>query len=279
MILLGKIQTLTVMRKSDFGVYLNTKKNKSEEDVLLPNKYVPEGTEEGDKIEVFVYRDSEDRMIATTRKPKITLDNIAKLRVVENTRIGAFLDWGLEKDLLLPFKEQEGKVEKGRSYLVGLYTDKSDRLCATMKIYDTLKSDSPYCINMQVQGTVYRVQEDQGAFVAVDGCYHGMILNKELYTAVNVGDEVQARVKQVRPDGKLELSMRKQTSQQIEIDAKCIMEKLERGNGSLMLNDQSSPDQIKAQLSMSKAAFKRAIGRLLKEGAIEITDKGIRRTW
>lgn len=279
MIILGKVQKLEVVRSAEFGVYLNTPGNEVQEAILLPKKRVPAGTEIGDEIEVFVYRDSEDRLIATTKTPKVTIDTTGSLKVVENTHIGAFLDWGLEKDLFLPFKQQEGKVVKGKEYLVGLYVDKSDRLCATMKIYDLLSSDSPYKENGQVEGTVYRIQEDYGVFVAVDNHYHGLIPNKELYGQFNIGDTVSARVKKIRPDGKLELSLRKQTIQQIEVDAKTIMEALEKHEGLLGLHDKSDAEEIKAQLNMSKAAFKRAVGRLLKEGAIQMTDQGIRRNW
>lgn len=279
MIQLGKIQKLQVIRHSDFGVYMNTPDNREQEDILLPRKQVPEDVQVGDEIEVFVYRDSEDRMIATTETPKLTRDNLAYLRVAETTRIGAFLDWGLQKDLLLPFKEQEGKVEKDKSYLVGLYVDKSDRLCATMKIYDVLSCNSPYQVNARVKGTVYRIQPELGILVAVDGNFHGMIPNQEVFGTFQIGDQIEARIKKVRPDGKLELTTRKQMLGQMEEDAKRIMEALEQRGGKLNLHDKSTPDAIKKELQMSKASFKRAVGRLLKEGAITITDAGISRNW
>ncbi|MGL4345319.1 MAG: CvfB family protein [Cellulosilyticaceae bacterium] len=279
MMILGKIQKLQVMRHSDFGVYLNTPENEEQEAILLPRKQVPEGAEVGDEIEVFVYRDSEDRLIATTEQPKITIDSIGRLKVVDNTRIGAFLDWGLQKDLFLPFKQQVGSVLVGKEYLVGLYVDKSDRLCATMKVYDVLSCHAPYKENQQVKGTVYRIQEDMGVFVAVDNHYHGLIPTKEVFGTLNIGDTIEARVKKVRPDGKLELSLRRQTFQQIEVDAKKIMDALEAKGGALPLHDKSEPQQVKAILDMSKASFKRAVGRLLKEGAIKITDSGIQKAW
>ncbi|KMT20996.1 CvfB family protein [Clostridium cylindrosporum] len=279
MIELGKIQKLRVIREVSFGVYLNFEEDSNGEDILLPIKQVPENIEIGDEIEVFVYRDSEDRIIATTKKPKITMDNLAVLEVVDNTSIGAFLDWGLEKDLFLPFKQQLKKVVKGNSYLVGLYIDKANRLCATMKVYDMLSSESPYTENDMVQGTIYKINNEIGAFVAVDDKYHGLILNKEFYGDYKEGDSVEVRVKKVRNDGKLELSLRKQAYKEIESDSKRIMDALEENKGEIMLNDKSDPEDIKNKLSMSKGAFKRAVGRLLKEGAIEITDKSIRRTW
>lgn len=279
MIELGKIQTLAVIRSTDIGVYLNLKNNEKEQDILLPKSQVPTGTEIGQEIEVFVYKDSEDRMIATVRKPKVTVDNLAVLTVVENTNIGAFLDWGLERDLFLPFKQQVGEVLKGNAYLVGVYIDKSNRLCATMKVYDFLSSESPYQENNKAQGIIYRITEDYGVFVAVDNKYHGLIPNKELFGSYKVGDSIEVRIKKVRPDGKLELSLRKQAYFQMEDDAQKIMNYLKSNEGVLPLNDNSSPDKIKSVLGMSKGAFKRAVGRLMKEGAVKITEEGIQMTW
>lgn len=279
MIELGKIQKLEVIRRSDFGVYLNSKEDKDENDILLPRKQVPTDIEIGDDIEVFVYRDSEDRLIATTQKPKLTIGRVDFLTVVEKTKIGAFLDWGLEKDLFLPFKQQVGDIVKGGNYLVGIYIDKSDRLCATMKIYDLLECKSPYEVNQRAKGIIYNITEENGAFVAVDNQYHGLIPIKELLGEYKIGDTVDVRVKAVRPDGKLELSLRKQTFNQIEDDAQKIMAKLKAHDGKLALNDTSAPDKIKAELSMSKAAFKRAVGRLMKQGAVKITDTGIEMNW
>ncbi|MGL4738624.1 MAG: CvfB family protein [Cellulosilyticaceae bacterium] len=279
MIQLGKIQKLQIIRHSDFGVYMNTPNNQTQEDILLPRKQVPEGAEIGDEVEVFVYRDSEDRLIATTEQPKLTIGNVAYLRVAEITRIGAFLEWGLQKDLFLPFKEQEGKVEKDKSYLVGLYVDKSDRLCATMKVYDVLSCQSPYKVNGRVKGIVYRIQPELGVMVAVEGEFHGMIPNQEIFGTFKVGDQIEARIKKVRPDGKLELTTRKQMLGQMEEDSKRIMDTLEKNGGKLALHDKSAPEIIKRELNMSKASFKRALGRLLKEGAITISDTGISRNW
>ena len=220
MIKLGKIQKLEVLRKTQIGVYLNTKDSKDNDDILLPKSQVPDTTEVGDEIEVFVYKDSEDRLIATVRKPMLTVGELAVLKVKENTDIGAFLDWGLEKDLLLPFKEQEGKVIEDCKYLVALYIDNSDRLCATMNIYELLSSESPYKEKEMVHGTIYSISKELGAFVAVDNKYHGLIPNKELYGNYNQGDNIELRVKKVRPDGKLELSLRKEAYNEIEATRK-----------------------------------------------------------
>lgn len=279
MIKLGEIQNLEVIRKTQIGLYLNEKNSKDRDDILLPKSQVQEGTEVGDEIEVFVYKDSEDRIIATVRKPILTVGELAVLKVKENTSIGAFLDWGLEKDLLLPFKEQTGKVIEGEKYLVGLYIDSSNRLCATMNVYDMLSYLSPYKEKDRVRGTIYDISKELGAFVAVDNKYQGLIPNRELYGNYAKGDNVEVRVKKVRQDGKLELSLRNEFYNEIEGDAQKIMERLKLNNGKLQLNDSSSPEKIKAEFNISKAAFKRAVGRLLKEGAVKITDEGIEMMW
>ena len=279
MIELGKIQRLEVIRQTLIGAYLNSRDNKSADDILLPKNQVPQELTVGDDIEVFIYNDSEDRIISTVKEPKLTIGEMAVLKVVETTKIGAFLDWGLEKDLLLPFKEQEGDVKKGEEYLVALYVDKSNRLCATMKIYNMLSSNAPYKKNDRVHGIIYSFNNQFGYFMAVDNKYHGLILNKEIYGNYALGDKVEARVKTVRTDGKLELSIREAAYDEIEGDAQKIINLLKLHDGILQLNDNSSPEEIKAELNMSKKAFKRAVGRLLKEGAIKLTDDGIETMW
>jgi len=277
MIELGKVQRLVVVRIAKVGAYLDTDSEGGSEGILLPMKQVPLGIRVGDEIEVFVYRDSEDRMIATTNVPKITIGELAKLRVVDNSRIGAFLDWGLDKDLLLPFKQQTREVEKGAQYLVGLYLDKSNRLCATMDIHRLLSAQSPYKGNEWVRGTIYKIIRDIGAFVAVEDKYDGLIPNNEFYGNYNYGDKVEVRIKRIKEDGKLELSLRKEAYSQMEDDAEMIFERLLSGGGKLPLNDKSRPEDIYAELGISKASFKRAVGRLLKERKITITEDGIER--
>lgn len=279
MIELGKMQKLDVIRFTPNGAYLNSKSDKSEADILLPQNQVLPDTKIGDELDVFVYKDSEDRIIATVKKPKLTLGELAVLKVVEITKIGAFLDWGLEKDLLLPFKEQTGEIKPGGEYLVTLYVDNSGRLCASMKVYTLLASSSPYKEKDHVHGIVISISSEWGCFVAVDNLYHGLIYTKEIYGNPAVGDKIDARVKKVKPDGKLELSMREPAYKEIEGDARLILEKLKSNKGTLLLNDSSSPERIKSELNMSKGAFKRAVGRLLKEGAIKITDEGIETAW
>ncbi|SHJ76327.1 CvfB family protein [Paramaledivibacter caminithermalis] len=277
MLELGKFQKLEVVRLTQIGAYLNSKSNRGDEDILLPRKQVPDNIEVGDEIEVFVYRDSKDRMIATTRKPKITIGELAALEVVEITKIGAFLDWGLEKDLFLPFKEQTCKVHKGRKYLVGMYVDKSNRLCATMNINKQLSNNSPFKENDKVYGTIYGISRDIGAFVAVDNKYKGLIPKHELYGDYKCGDRVEVRITKVKEDGKLNLSLRKKAYKQMDEDVKIILDKLDLEGGTLLVNDSSPPDKIKDELNMSKRAFKRAVGRLLKERKIKLTEKGIER--
>lgn len=278
MIKLGEVQELIVDRFASQGVYLKSLKDNDEDVVLLPIKEVDENVEIGDKIEVFVYRDSKDRIISTTKRPKLTLGDIGLLKVVDNTKIGAFLDWGLEKDLFLPFTEQRGKIRKGTDYLVGVYIDKSSRLCATMNVYDMLKSDAPYSENDNVSGMVYNYNPQMGLFIAIDNKYHGLIPMQRLFKRYEIGDTINARVVKVRDDGKLELSVREKAYKQIDIDADKIMDKLKSNGSVLMLNDKSSPDKIKDELQMSKASFKRAIGQLFKQRKIEFIDGGIKRT-
>ncbi|MCD8380324.1 MAG: S1-like domain-containing RNA-binding protein [Lachnospiraceae bacterium] len=275
MLRLGEIQTLRIARRVDFGVYLS--EEEGAEEVLLPRKYIPAGLQIGDSVEVFVYRDSEDRMIATTLTPKLTVGQTARLKVVQVGKVGAFLDWGLEKDLFLPYRQQTHKVREGEEVLVGMYIDKSGRLCATMNIYRELSTDSPYQKDDQVSGTVYEVHERFGAFVAVDEKYSALIPKKELFGAVLApGDRVDARVAGVREDGKLNLSIRQKSYLQIAGDSERILKLLEENGGTLPFNDKASPEVITARTGMSKNEFKRAVGHLLKEKKIVITEKDIR---
>lgn len=275
MIKLGEVQTLVVVKTTDFGVYLSEKGQGDGNKILLPKNQVPKSLKMDDEIEVFVYKDSEDRPIATTTIPVLTLGKTALLRVKEVSTIGAFLDWGLAKDLLLPFKEQTARVHTGEDVLVALYIDKSDRLCATMKVYHYLDCSSPYHVEDRVIGTVYEIIESFGTFVAVDNRYCALIPPKELYRQLKVGDSVEARVIQVKEDGKLDLSIREKAYMQMDSDAEIIFEKLQKSNGYLPYHDKTDSEIIKAQFNLSKNAFKRAIGKLFKEGRIVISENGI----
>lgn len=275
MIRLGEIQTLQILKRVDFGVYLYDGEN-IEERVLLPKRQTREQAQPGDEVEVFVYRDSKDRLIATINRPKLTLHKIAKVRVAQVGRIGAFLDWGLEKDLLLPFKEQTRKVSAGEECLAALYIDKSNRLCATMNVYPYLSTDSPYRKDDRVKGTVYEISKNFGAFVAVDDKYSGLIPQRELYGSVQIGDIVETRVTDVKEDGKLNLSIREKAYLQMEKDAERVLEIIDSFDGALPFTDKASPEVIRRETQMSKNEFKRAVGHLLKEGRIQITERAIR---
>ncbi|WP_455714951.1 CvfB family protein [Anaerosporobacter sp.] len=278
---LGEVQTLKINRFVEFGAYLvdldstaNGLSVKNNE-VLLPKKQLPAQAKENDTIEVFLYKDSEDRMIATTTIPPLSIGRLCVLTVKEVAPIGAFLDWGLTKDLLLPFKEQTSQVEVGDNVLVSLYVDKSNRLCATMKVYEYLETDSPYQKDDKVEGTVYELSRDFGTFVAVDNKYSALIPKNELFSNYKPGDFVSARVISVREDGKLNLSTREKSYIQLDEDAKIVFEELKNNNGFLPYNDKSDPDAIKTKFNLSKNAFKRAIGRLFKNKQITIEDDGI----
>ncbi len=276
MIELGKIQKLMIIKETPQGIYLNERDNRDEDNILLPTKEVPEEVTIGDEIEVFVYKDSEDRIIATTKRPKLMMGQLSMLKAVDETKFGAFLDWGLPKDLFLPFKEQIKNIETGKMYLVSLYVDKSNRLCATMKVSKLLDSKSPYEQNEKVEGTIYNINKEIGAFVAVDDKYHGLIPVREFFGDYSIGDKIEATVTNVKEDGKLDLSIREKAYKEIDRDAQKIIDSIVANDGILNLNDNSSPDKIKKELQMSKRAFKRAVGRLLKSGSIEFSDNGIR---
>lgn len=281
MLELGQRQRLSIVKKVDFGVYLAEHmpaKGESEKDmetVLLPAKQVPEEFDVGDSLEVFLYKDSKDRLIATVNEPLITLGKIARLQVVQVSGIGAFLNWGLEKDLLLPFKEQTRKVKEGEEILVALYIDKSSRLAATMKLYPYLEIAKDYKKDDLAAGTVYQLADGYGAYVAVDDRYQGMVPAREPWGGIQPGDRVNARVTAVKEDGKLDLSLREKAYIQMDADGEKILALLKEKGGSLPLGDKSAPEEIKEALGMSKGEFKRAIGRLYKKQIIKIAPERI----
>lgn len=268
---LGEKQVLTIEKQVDFGVYLGTE----EEHVLLPKKQVPKGAGPGDPVEVFLYKDSRDRLSATTNEPKLTLGELAVLEVIDTGKNGAFLDWGLEKDLFLPFREQTGPVKKGDHVLVSLYIDKSSRLCATMKVYEKLSCDSPYQKDDMVEGIVYELSDRFGVFVAVDGKYSALIPKREVYHSYRVGETIRARVSAVKDNGKLDLSVREKAFIQMDVDAAKLMDYMEKHGGRIPFTDKATPETIRKEFEMSKNEFKRAVGRLLKEKKIEIREKDI----
>lgn len=277
MIRLGEKQKLTVVKRVEFGVYL-AEDTRAEERVLLPGKRVPEQIKEGDEIEVFIYKDSKDRIIATTAEPKLKMGEYAPLRVVSVQKIGAFLDWGLEKDLFLPYKEQTAKVHEGDEVLVRLYVDKSKRLCASMRgLYELLSMESPYEAGEIIHGRVYEFSNNFGAFVAVDDKYSALIPRHEDHSHLRIGEVIEAKIVEVKPDGKLTLTMRDKAYIQMEEDAKQVLQLLDQYAGVLPFTDKASPEVIMRETKMSKNAFKRAVGHLYKERKIEIKEHCIRK--
>ncbi len=278
MLRLGERQELAIMKEVAFGVYLADPKDgrNAEEKVLLPGKEVPEGAQIGDSISVFIYRDSKDRVIATTRQPQLSVGQTAVLKVKEVGRIGAFLEWELEKDLLLPFKEQTRAVKEGEECLVALYIDKSGRLCTTMKVYPYLRVGSPYQKDDKVTGRVYEVTERYGVYVAVDDCYSALIPKEEPVNDLSAGDQIEARVARVLEDGKLTLSLREKAYIQMNSDALRIMEMMKAQGGRLPFNDKADPQLIRNETGMSKNEFKRAVGNLYKQRLIVIEPGGIK---
>lgn len=293
MIQLGKEQDLKVLRITSIGAYLgeerdplaifarestgNTASITDKTDILLPKNEIKGLIEVGETIRAYVYLDSEDRPVATLHSPALSIGTIAPLTVKDVGKIGAFLDWGLPKDLFLPYKEQNGRVKPGDRVLVTLYVDKSKRLCATMRLYKHLRLDSEYKAGDRVKGMVYEVSDRFGAYIAVDNLFSALIPTKELMRSVKVGDELELRVSRVLPDGKLELSMREPAHLQIMSDCDTILAKLRESYvGYLPFSDSSDAEEIKREFGMSKNSFKRAIGHLMKEGRIEIGENGIR---
>ncbi len=277
---LGMKQTLIVEKPVPMGLFLkepSTEAVKTEADhVLLPRNQVPEEAKAGDELEVFLYKDSEDRLIATRKEAKLSLHEVGYLTVKETGRIGAFLDWGLDNDLLLPYHEQPRvRVQKGQEVLCAVYIDKSGRLCATMNVYPYLRTDSPYEKGQEVSGTVYQTSDNFGTFVAVDDIYSGLIPKKELVRDLKIGEKIRARVTSVKEDGKLNLAIREKTVVQMGMDADVLMAELEKRGGALPFTDKAAPELIRSEVHMSKNEFKRAIGRLLKEGKVSITEDKI----
>ncbi len=273
---LGKLQELYIKRFTSIGAFLGAKEESFEErDVLLPKKELTDDLKVGDLLEVFLYADNRGKPVATRKKPKILMGEIRNLEVVDVVKIGAFVDWGLEKDLFLPFAEQSGKLTKGMSYPMVLYLDKSNRLCASMRIRNYLTTESPYEENDWVEGVIYSIHKDYGAFVAVDNQYEGMIRKEELLGAHVVGEEIRTRVSRVREDGRLDLTLRERGHIQIDSDALLILDVLKANGGFLKVNDNSDPELIYDMFAISKAAFKRAVGNLLKRKMIRFAGGGI----
>lgn len=274
MIEIGKYNELEILRHTSVGLYLG---DESGEDVLLPNKYCPNDVEQGDKLKVFVYRDHEERKVATNLKPKILLNDYALLRVTSMSDVGAFLDWGMEKDLMVPFNEQRQKMEEGRWYLVYMNIDKkTDRLYASNKLDKFLQNESLTVANGDEVDLIIMQKTDLGFSVIVNKEHKGLIYNNEIFKTLKVGDKLKGFVKNIRDDNKLDISLQP-TGYDKSIDPNCelIMNRLNNNKGFLAISDSSTPDEIYATFGISKKAFKKAIGSLYKRQKITISPEGI----
>jgi predicted RNA-binding protein (virulence factor B family) len=270
---IGQFNTLTIDRDTKVGLFLTDGK----EDVLLPNKYVPKVFEIGEELTVFVYLDHEERPVATTLVPYIFLNEFALLRVNYINQIGAFMDWGMEKDILVPFKEQARPMEKGKRYLVYLYMDeKTNRLVASSKTNQFLDNENITVEKGEEVDLIISHITEIGINVIINQKHKGLVYKDEVYDdAIRTGDKMKGYIKLVRPDGKIDVSLHKQGFENIEPNSEIIMNELRASRGFLRLNDNSNPEDIKTVLKMSKKTFKKAIGLLYKEKRIEIKDDGI----
>ena len=269
---IGHYNTLKIARDTKVGLFLTDGK----EDVLLPLKYIPKEYKIDDEIIVFVYLDHEERPVATTLEPYILLDEFGLLRVNYVNKFGAFLDWGLEKDIFVPFKEQARPMEKGKRYLVFAYMDeKTNRIVASSKTNQFLNNDT---ITVQVGDEVDLIIShitDLGINVIINDIHKGLLYKDQVYDDIRTGDRMKGFIKTIRPDNKIDVSLQKLGYENIEPNAEKILDELRASRGFLKLNDNSDPDDIKTVLKMSKKTFKKAIGALYKEKRIEIKDDGI----
>lgn len=274
MIHIGTDNTLTIARQTQFGLYLE---DQDGNEVLLPNKYVPNQFEIGQEVTVFVYLDHEQRPVATTLEPHIYINEFALLRVNHTNELGAFLGWGLEKDLFVPFREQARKMEKGKRYLVYLYLDeKTGRLVASSKTNQFLSNDNlKVQLGDEVDLIISHITE-AGVNVIVNERYKGLLYKNEIYDdGIKPGDRMIGYVKNIRPDNKLDISLQQPGYEGVAPSSEKVLEELRANRGFLRLNDDSHPEDIKSVLKMSKKTFKKAIGLLYKEKKIEIKPDGI----
>lgn len=273
MLHLGIKNTLRILRGTGVGMFLGDDEGN---DVLLPKKYVPENAIVGDDIEVFIYRDSEDRIIATNLEPKIQLNQFACLQVKSVTAIGAFLDWGLEKDLFVPFREQNKKMEEGRWYAVYLYLDEeTDRLVASCKVNRYFEKENiDLQIGQEVDLLIFE-ETDLGLNAIINNKYKGLIYENEIFQRIKMGTRTKGFVKNIRDDNRIDLSLQKQGYANVEPNAERILEKLKANNGFLDVTDKSDANYVMYQLEMSKKTFKKAVGALYRQKTIRIEEDGI----
>lgn len=275
MIKIGKYNTLTVVKLVDFGVYLDGGDEWGE--ILMPNEYVPANCSPDDEVEVFIYFDSEDRIVATTEKPYVKMDEFACLKVVAVSHVGAFLDWGLRKDLLVPFREQREPMVEGRSYLVYAYVDKSsDRIVATTKVDKYLDQDPPkYAPGEEVDLLIAR-KSDLGYSVVINNAHWGLIYDNEIFQTLRIGQKVKGYIKEIREDEKIDVCLQPAGYAKIDGLAKTILDKIKDNGGVLDVSDKSAPEEIYNLFDCSKKNYKKAIGALFRQGIIEIDDTEIR---
>lgn len=270
---LGKYNTLRAARYTSVGLFLE---DADEESVLLPMKWVPKGISEGDELEVFVYLDSEERPIATTMKPKAQVGEFAWLQVKQQSGIGAFLDWGLQKDLFVPFIEQEGRMKEGEWYAVYVYVDPlTDRITASARIDRFIEKENIELVPNQEVDLLVSGQSPLGYNVIIDQKYMGLVYINEVFKGIEPGSRLKGYIKQLREDNKIDVSLQKQGYGNVEPNAEIILQQLKENDGFLPLNDKSAPEEITATLEMSKKTFKKAIGGLYKQKLISIEDDGI----
>ena len=270
---LGRFNRLTIVRRAEQGLYLSG----GPEDILLPNRYVPDGAEIGDEIDVFVYLDNEERLIATTETPKAQVGDFAWLQVAWVNNFGAFLDWGLMKDLFVPFREQKMKMQKGKSYLVHLHIDpETYRIMASAKVERYLSTDfPPYHGGDEVDILVWQ-KTDLGFKAIVENRFSGMLFDAEIFRQLHSGDRLKAYVKQVRPDGKIDLSLQKKGQKAVHDFSDTLLEHLQNNGGFTPLGDKSPAEEIYALFGVSKKVFKKAVGDLYKQHLITIEPQGLR---
>lgn len=274
MLQLGEYNELKAKRSTDNGWYLV---DEEDNEVLLPNKYVPENFKEEDEIKVFLYKDSEDRIVATTETPKVVVNEFACLQVKQVNKYGAFLDWGLEKDLMVPFSEQRDKMQEGESYVVRLVHDtKSDRLFASTKLNKYLVKDHMIVATGDEVEAIIVDESDLGYQAIIEDAHLGLLYRSETFRTLEVGDRLNVYVKKIREDGKIDLSLEQEGIGKIEPSAQKILDKLKESDGFLELHDKSHPVLIAETLGMSKKTFKKAIGNLYKKRLILLEKKGIR---
>lgn len=279
MLEIGKYNTLTILRDTKVGLFLGDPENDPDgiHDVLLPNKYVPKEFEIGEELIVFVYLDHEQRPVATTLVPYILLNEFALLRVNYINNVGAFMDWGMEKDILVPFKEQARPMEKGKRYLVYLYMDKqTNRLVASSKTNQFLNNDQLTVEKGEEVDLIVSHITDMGINVIINEQHKGLLYKDEVYDdSIRTGDRIRGYIKNIRPDNKIDVALQVQGVESIEPNAEKVLNELRASRGFLRLNDNSHPEDIKTVLKMSKKSFKKAIGSLYKEKLIEIKEDGI----